>query len=538
MHALVLAAALAALAPSASPGGPGLEVFGLSRGPGIPCSNSTRPQRVATARVAGPWAPPADTTGFVLFGWVSPPADSTTEARVAEMAAIGLNLMLPAWLDEGCPDDNLARLDWAEAHGLRCLIWDSRLMGAVEWLPTFEDTLDQVVAEYRDHPAFWGYYLGDEPPESDWPMMTRLRAALRARDPYRPGWNTLLGRVAFANRDDFEAHLRAYADQFSPVVMSADHYDFRTFGDYGLFVEHLAALRQVADEHGIPFWNILQLIPHANIRPLRPGELRWQISQSLAYGARGIGYFTYWTPDPDPVANWQPAIIDHDGRRTGWYDFLLGFNPGVRTAGDVLARARRVRTTHAGSVPSGGVPFTGSSWLSRVEGRAAIGEFEGGAGERLVLVANADSIASASLALETRDAPGARLLASGSSPDALTSAPQSRGARLSLTLAAGDFALLALDPALERASIDAAPNPGHGSVRLSYRAPEGPARLTITDLSGREVWRTFVDPPIGAIEWRGERLDGRIARPGVYFARLSTDRGGAGARRFVWLGAR
>ncbi|MEO5616624.1 MAG: T9SS type A sorting domain-containing protein [Candidatus Eisenbacteria bacterium] len=482
-------------------------------------------------------ATPPDTSAFVLFGWVSPPADSTTEARVAEMAAIGLNLILPAWQDEGCPNANLARLDWAAAHGMRCLIWDSRVTGAVNWLPSFEDTLDDVAAAYRDHPAFWGYYLGDEPPRSLWPLLSRLREALRARDPAHPAWNNLSGRVIHADREAFELDLRDYSEQFSPAALSTDHYDFRTFGDYGLFVENLAALREVADERRIPFWNIVQLVPHSNHRPLSHGELRWQVSESLAHGARGIGYFTYWTPDPDSTVNWQPAIIGNDGVRTPWYEFLRGFNPGVRRAGEALARARWRRTTHAGSVPRSGIVFAPGVVIAAVNGRAALGEFVGGAGEELLLVANSDSLAARLVTLDTRASPGARLVAGGSAPS-LAVEPLVRGARMTVSLAAGDFALLELEPPIERASFTIVPNPAADRVRFALRAPAGGLRFDIVDPGGRRVWGTTLSAATGTIEWRGQQPRGSAAAPGVYFARLTGAGGTPLTRRFVWLGAR
>src|ERR1700675_2028918 len=102
---------------------------------------------------------------FAIFGWVSPPADSTTDARVAEMAGAGMNLALPAWEDSGRTLDNLTRLDYAAAHGLRCIIWDRRferfLTLGVE-TPAGGALIDSIVADYRDRPAFAGYYLGDE----------------------------------------------------------------------------------------------------------------------------------------------------------------------------------------------------------------------------------------------------------------------------------------------------------------------------------------------------------------------------------------
>ena len=91
--------------------------------------------------------------------------------------------------------------------------------GAWHWLPTFEDTLDQIVADYKDTPAFWGYYLGDEPPSWEWPLLHRLREALRQRDPIHCSWNNLSGRLLYESRASYQDTLGAYAVAFSPAVL-------------------------------------------------------------------------------------------------------------------------------------------------------------------------------------------------------------------------------------------------------------------------------------------------------------------------------
>ncbi len=481
---------------------------------------------------------PTDTAAFVLFGWVSPPADSTTEARVAEMSAIGLNLTLPAWEDSGRVADNLARLGWAGAHGMRCLIWDGRFNGAHQWLPTFEDTLDRIVADYRGQPAFYGYYLGDEPPPDEWPLLARLRVALRARDPDHPAWNNLRGRSSFVDRAAFAAYLRDFAAVESPTMLCADHYDFLLTGDRVQFVENAATLRAEADSAGLPFWDIVQLIPHGPYRPLAPGELRWQVAQLLAYGARGVGYFTYWTPDRDSVFGDGQGIIARDGTRTPWYDFLLGFDRGVRAAGETLARARWRRTTHAGSVPPGGAAFTPDERIALVEGRAAIGEFDGADGARLVLVANSDSILASTVTLRLGGPADVRLLATGSSNPFAAGEPPGWNGQVALSLEAGDFALVEIAPLLDRpAELALAPNPAGGLVRFAPALPAGEGSLEILDLSGRRVWSVRLAPGVSEVEWRGQRDDGGAARPGLYFARVRGGGGGA-LRRFVWMGAR
>jgi hypothetical protein len=285
-------------------------------------------------------------------------------------------------------------------------------------------------------------------------------------------------------------------------------------------------------------WNILQLVPHWIYRPLDHGELRWQVAHQLAYGARGIGYFTYWTPAPDNPLNFEPAVISYQGVRTPWYEFLRGFNVGVRAAGDLLAGSHRRRTTHSGSLPIGGTAFTPDAWLASVTGRACIGEFDGPGGRPLVLVANSDSASDQTVTLELAHPASVRVLASGTGVTLPADRPVGWDARVPLTLPAGDFALVTFDPLAARPSALAmAPNPGRDVIRFAPTSPGAGARLEILDLGGRVLWARSLGAGATTIEWRGERDDGGRARPGLYFARLSGG-GAVTTRRFTWLGAR
>jgi hypothetical protein len=265
--------------------------------------------------------------------------------------------------------------------------------------------------------------------------------------------------------------------------------------------------------------------------------MRWQVAQMLAYGARGIGYFTYWTPDPDPAIRWQSGIIAHDGTRTSWYDFLLRYNPRVQVAGRALARAHRRRTTHAGSLPRGAHAFAPDDWIADVSGRAAIGEFEEPGGGRLLLVANSDSSSAQAITLRLGERSRVRIVASGEPVTLPFEAGFPGITELTLPLEAGDFALLELTPlGPPTFTLALAPNPASGRVRFALVAPSG-SRFEIIDLSGRRVWGRPLDRGITAFEWRGERDDGGTAGPGMYFARLR-DGIESAPRRFVWLGSR
>ena len=514
-------------AANQAPGGAGTAAHAGA----IPAAGRSAP---AATRQAAAALPP-----FVLFGWVSPPNESTTAARIQELAGAGLNVAVPAWNDSGHLADNLRRIHFAADQGVRCLAWDDRFervyFGGAE-----KALLDTIVADYANEPGFLGYYFTDEPPTADFPLLATIYADLAARDPVHPAWDNLQGLKGFPNRAAWESYTREFIETVHPSVLCNDHYDFLVGPqDRGDFVENVAATRAIADEYGLPFWCIVQLVQHGEYRGLDPGELRWQVSQLLAYGARGVGYFTYWTPAPDPQWNWQPAVIGYDGVRSPWYDVLAAFNPGVRAAGESLAGLTWLSTQHAGSVPRGGAAFVSDGWIRAVEGRAAIGRFAGGAGDRYLLVANSDSLAPQTIGLVL---PHTRWVwkqatPAGSWSEVRAVPAELVGTRVSLRLDSGDFVLLKLqpEPGASGPVVALGPNPARFAVRFAVSRIGADAHLEILDALGRRVWSAALVPDSDPVAWSGEREGGGRARPGIYFARV-TDAGGVTTARFSWLG--
>lgn len=495
----------------------------------------------APTAAAEPAAPGAALPRFALFGWVSPPRALASAGRYAELAGAGLDVTVLAWQDSGTVADNRARLDWTRPHGVRNLLLDLDLLKVPPGDSASLAWADTVAARYRDDPAFLGYYLGDEPPREEFAEKAWYVAILRERDPEHPGWNNLLGRAGFATREAWLDYTRAYVDEVDPAVLCNDHYDFLEDADRGLFVENAAGLGAIARERGLPFWGIVQLVGHGPLRAVPPPLLRWQVAHWLAYGARGIGYFTYWTPPPDPQWNWQPAMITWDGARTANYDAVRELNARVRPLGEALAGMQWLATEHAGSVPEGGTAFAPDSLLAAVGGRATIATFADSAGAPCLFVVNADSAAAREVALTLAGGRRAWRWRDGGGWDEVTTGP---GGRVALALAAGDFALLRLSGACDSLlagrcalRLEAAPNPARDAVTFSLAGASGLARLELLDLAGRRVWSRDVAGTGATLRWNGEREGGGRAAAGVYFARAEDARGVL-VRRVTWLGGR
>src|SRR5690606_17905077 len=64
-------------------------------------------------------------------------------------------------------------------------------------------------------------------------------------------------------------------------------------------------------------------------------QVRWQVFASLAYGAKGVLYFCYWTPAGGEFPK-GGAIIGRDGKRTRHYDEAKRINAAVKNLGPTL----------------------------------------------------------------------------------------------------------------------------------------------------------------------------------------------------------
>lgn len=478
---------------------------------------------------------------FYVGGWVCPPAESTNAERMAELVEAGLNVLLPAMSDKGRREDNLRKLDLAAAYGVKCIVWDARFQRIDPFDPSTHATLDSVVADYKDHPAFLAYYLVDEP-RGPWDALRRYQELVRERDPGHSIYNNLSGRAGFHTHDQWIENNRGYVEEVKPLLFCNDQYEFRVVGDRLQFVEHASGTAAIAREAGLPFWTFILLTKHGDFRDLQPGELKWQMSILLAYGASGIGYFTYWTPPPDSALGWGPAIIDYPGNRTQWFPIVRSFGRLVRSAGETTTRLQWLATVHAGSLPPGGIWFAPNETIESVEGRATIGYFSDSTGVPYVLVTNSDSLSASDVTVKFAQATRACVLDEARDRwETALCTPLPADRRLTLSLAAGSFALVRLEgPGVGSVNggnvvLDVSPTPARGEVRLAVARAVRDASLEIVDAAGRRAWSRRLGAGQTLVRWSGERDAGGTARPGLYFARVEDTRSVA-VRRIVWLG--
>jgi hypothetical protein len=255
------------------------------------------------------------------------------------------------------------------------------------------DVVGRVVADYASDSAIFGYYLHDEPNYELFPALARINAELQRRDPNHPVFINLFPTYATSAQlgtPTYAEHLEKFLTSVKPAILAYDHYALmrggRVRGDY---FENLELIREHALRSGVPAWNTILSVPHLDYRDPTAAEMRWQVYTSLAYGMKGIGWFTYWT-----IKEWEKdgiAIVTSEGKPARLFPIVRQINGEMRVLGRTLLRLTSTGVFHTGVVPSG-CRRLGEDALVQVAGNAPLilGLFRDADGSDFAMVVNHD----------------------------------------------------------------------------------------------------------------------------------------------------
>lgn len=164
----------------------------------------------------------------------------------------------------------------------------------------------------------------------------------------------------------YGCHLDQYLSRFNSdslpaPVLSFDKYPFESpSAEFRLFFVQLAIVRDKAAQYSrpnyhIPFWSVIQSAPRREnwSSPYHPtptfNQIRWQAYVSVAYGAKGIMYWTLRPADgPPSEPGYGASFLRRDGSVNGaLYDSLTALNAELRGLGPTLMQLDPVAVFHA-----------------------------------------------------------------------------------------------------------------------------------------------------------------------------------------------
>ena len=382
----------------------------------------------------------------------NPAPEAETLRRYQELAGANFNAVVGG---NGVGNDRANRLaiDACEANDVRLVLADSELSNAIKGVVTpqataqaegreepegvlqaltEQDSRQDVQAQaaanraaitqrlqelyagsegrpgFGERPGLAGIFLYDEPGRT---LFSDLRFAREEVGrifggdelPYVNVWPSYASPKNALEAPSYTDYLDSYFDGGSavdPPFLSFDHYpllaDEKTTADF--FYNH-AVIRNYAKRFGVPSWGFVQsmgfegsAVGLGRRRSPDEAEIFWQINVALAYGVKGIQYFTYWTPE-DNAVTFGDALITRAGARTPLYGYATRANDFLQKIGDTLLPLNSASVTHFGErrLPRGAKRFQANDTIRAASGDPAIfGSFTDPADPtaRYVLVVN------------------------------------------------------------------------------------------------------------------------------------------------------
>jgi hypothetical protein len=232
--------------------------------------------------------------------------------------------------------------------GLRCLVI-GRSHGAPDYVGA---AVSPAIAHtMAGNPAVWGYFVTDEP-ENKNSIFQRLAANIkeyRAADPTHVAWINVSPALG--------GYLHDYMEIVQPDLLSYD--DYRWWAQESDWWRGLEAHRDAARGARVPMimWvesNSSQKRFNAHLPPAEDNatKIRWSVYSSLAYGCKGIQWFTGSTA-PD----------------------VAHVNAELTVLGPTLVGLESTHVFHTSAVPREGRRLPESSWYFTDAQDLLIGEF-------------------------------------------------------------------------------------------------------------------------------------------------------------------
>jgi hypothetical protein len=330
---------------------------------------------------------------FAVMAWGDSPSDPDA---LRGMKEAGLNI------SGFCRAEDLDRV---KAAGLTCFVNDPKIGGyEPDKLPDIDHIRQDVAAlkkQIGNNSAALGFFLHDEPPASLMPGLGKLANLLREEMPDKwPYVNLFPYRVAPAvlGTSDYDSYVRMLVKTIGQPFLSYDNYSLVNGEMLDPFYTNLEIFRRLSLELKTPFWNCILANAHFNYMEPSDATFNLQVYSTMAYGGRGIQYFTYFAPQ---IGNYRLAAVDQFGNRTATWDMLRRINNQICALAPVLIRLRSTGVYHYPDVPEQAQSLVSSKLIDRVEmtqryvrppvaGRFLIGEFEDDQHRPYFLIVNKD----------------------------------------------------------------------------------------------------------------------------------------------------
>ena len=282
-------------------------------------------------------------------------ADTITDEVFSLVKDCGINFIVGSNSYES--EDGKRFVEMCNKYGIGSFVVDLRIEDAIRNndFSILERNLKEWVDAFIEQPCCLGPYFLDEPNYQRFDVLEKTVALFRSFDykGFEPYINLLPmvqeGPIDTSGKVTYEEYLAQFIERMKLPYTSYDGYPLgtgldmhcRTNGNsYFQTLNHQAV---AAQKYGIPFWAYIECggqwcanrIAYDNY--LDEGQFNWNINTCLAFGAKGLEYFTlvqpliFYTPCKNSEIS---GLLGYTGKPNQWYYYAKRMNQFVQENSD------------------------------------------------------------------------------------------------------------------------------------------------------------------------------------------------------------
>ena len=321
---------------------------------------------------------------FPIFAFDSPDSTKDLVASLKIMEKGGINILIngnlswipfPYKVKEAFEKLGYSNLKWLPILTNEC---------HDDWITanTNDNTNDNLKKYFNEFDAdyIYGWYLWDEPgrnreacaplnlvPNDDNADINRIVKQIRSDSIFKKKLDFVnLFPTYWEGTPDiisYEKYIDTFisSQEFKPRVLCFDHYPLLKKENGGFrkdYYANLAVIRKKSLQYKIPFWTIILSSEHLGYKKPTFEEISLQVYSSLAYGAKGFGYYLYSKSFADyGYKSWilEDYVDDEtvlDSLHGPLYVSVRRLNEEVQVLGKTLINLESIEIIHSSNYPN------------------------------------------------------------------------------------------------------------------------------------------------------------------------------------------
>lgn len=231
----------------------------------------------------------------------------------------------------------------------------------------FKELMQDEWYLYEDN--FAGIAVKDEPAATDFDGIANVNKALNDFTDGKSIYSTLYPSYVATNRlhlqdapeekwEAYRKYVTEYIEKIQPTMLPYNCYAFMKQGSTleNTYVEasqqqkarnnlidfftSLSLFREMSQKYDLPFWVTVIAFNHRTQNQMTEKQMAWTVNSSLAYGAKGLQYYTYWSNlegNPDKWAKHpKKGLVTANGTPHDTYYQIKKINENIKLVDEVL----------------------------------------------------------------------------------------------------------------------------------------------------------------------------------------------------------